>query len=219
MGDPTNLAARLTARAEPGTVLVARAALERTGRPFETEDAGTITVKGKTQQIPVAVVTGHGGATTLAEQLTPFVGRHDEKRAPAALRRRMPRPRSAASSRSSAPRASARPACSSTCWTRRRSPCCVRTATGTAPAPRTAPCRRCCGRSCGSRPSARAPEAGERLATGRRRPLPAPRAVAAAARTGGGRRGRADRPRPTRSTTRFRAERTAEIVSDFLLGD
>lgn len=78
MGDPTNLSARLTARAEPGTVLVARSALERTGRAFETEDAGTISVKGKTQQIPVAVVTAHGGATTLAEQLTPFAGRQDE---------------------------------------------------------------------------------------------------------------------------------------------
>ena len=39
MGDPTNLAARLTARAEPGTVLVARSALERTARPFDTDDA------------------------------------------------------------------------------------------------------------------------------------------------------------------------------------
>ncbi|WP_243075397.1 AAA family ATPase [Microbacterium sp. SS28] len=78
MGDPTNLAARLTARAEPGTVLVARSTLERTGRPFEAEDGGTISVKGKTQQIPVAVVTGHGGATILSAQQTPFVGRHAE---------------------------------------------------------------------------------------------------------------------------------------------
>lgn len=78
MGDPTNLAARLAARAEPGTILVARSALERTGRPFETEDGGTITVKGKTQEIPVAVLTGEGGATELAQQQTPFVGRVDE---------------------------------------------------------------------------------------------------------------------------------------------
>ena len=78
MGDPTNLAARLAARAKPGTVLVARSTLERTGRPFEAEDGGTISVKGKTQQIDVAVVTGHGGATTLSAQQTPFVGRHDE---------------------------------------------------------------------------------------------------------------------------------------------
>ncbi|MEU1971521.1 adenylate/guanylate cyclase domain-containing protein [Microbacterium sp. NPDC019599] len=78
MGDPTNLAARLTARAEPGTVLVARSTLERTSRSFESTDAGTISVKGKTQQIPVAIVTGHGGATRLAAQQTPFVGRRAE---------------------------------------------------------------------------------------------------------------------------------------------
>lgn len=78
MGDPTNLAARLAARAEPGTVLVSRSALERAARPFESDDAGTIAVKGRTEPVAVAVVTGHGGATTLSEQLTPFVGRRDE---------------------------------------------------------------------------------------------------------------------------------------------
>lgn len=79
MGDPTNLAARLTSRAEPGTVLVARSVLERTTRAFETADGGTITVKGKSQPIPVAIVTHDGigqgeGLQTRAE----FVGREDE---------------------------------------------------------------------------------------------------------------------------------------------
>ncbi|WP_442577274.1 AAA family ATPase [Microbacterium sp. F51-2R] len=78
MGDPTNLAARLTSRATPGTVLVARATLERTSRAFESDDAGTLTVKGRTQPVAVAVVTGHGGATPLAAQQTPFVGRTEE---------------------------------------------------------------------------------------------------------------------------------------------
>lgn len=78
MGDPTNLAARLAARAQPGTVLAARSVLERTARPFASDDAGVMTVKGKAAGIPVAVVTGHGGATTLATQRTPFVGRQDE---------------------------------------------------------------------------------------------------------------------------------------------
>ncbi|MFD4958316.1 AAA family ATPase [Microbacterium sp. NPDC058389] len=78
MGDPTNLAARLAARAEPGDVLVARSVLERTARPFEADDAGVITVKGKATEIPVAVVTGRGGATSLAAQQTPFTGRQDE---------------------------------------------------------------------------------------------------------------------------------------------
>jgi len=78
MGDSTNLAARLTARAQPGTVLAARSVLERTATPFTWEDGGTITVKGKKQEIPVAVVTATGtGATTARE--TPFVGREAEQ--------------------------------------------------------------------------------------------------------------------------------------------
>ncbi len=78
MGDPTNLAARLAARTDPGTVLVARSALERTSRAFEADDAGTISVKGKKQEVSVAIVTGRGGATELAAQRTPFVGRAAE---------------------------------------------------------------------------------------------------------------------------------------------
>ncbi|MET0734988.1 MAG: adenylate/guanylate cyclase domain-containing protein, partial [Microbacterium sp.] len=77
MGDPTNLAARLTSRAEPGTVLVARGVLERTTRPFQTADAGTISVKGKTQGIPVAVVTDEGSADGI-ETRAPFIGRDAE---------------------------------------------------------------------------------------------------------------------------------------------
>ncbi len=75
MGDPTNLAARLAARAETGTVLATRSAVERTGRPFDADDRGTITVKGKSQEIPVVVVTGHGGLASLDARQTPFVGR------------------------------------------------------------------------------------------------------------------------------------------------
>lgn len=80
MGDPTNLAARLTARAEPGTVLVARGVLERTTRPFETAEGGTITVKGKTQGIPVAVVTAQGGLVPggSIDARAPFIGRDGE---------------------------------------------------------------------------------------------------------------------------------------------
>jgi class 3 adenylate cyclase/tetratricopeptide (TPR) repeat protein len=79
MGDPTNLAARLTSRAEPGTVLVARAALERTTRAFATRDPGEVSVKGKTAPIPVAVVTdapASGG--DVVETRTDFVGRAHE---------------------------------------------------------------------------------------------------------------------------------------------
>jgi class 3 adenylate cyclase/tetratricopeptide (TPR) repeat protein len=77
MGDPTNLAARLTARAEPGSVLVARSALERTGRRFEASDAGILTVKGKTQGVPVAVVSSEGAPVGI-ETRVPFIGRTQE---------------------------------------------------------------------------------------------------------------------------------------------
>ncbi len=80
MGDPTNLAARLTSRAEPGTVLVARSVIERTARPFEIADGGTITVKGKSQGIPVAVVTAQGGlvASGAIDARAPFIARQAE---------------------------------------------------------------------------------------------------------------------------------------------
>ncbi|WP_345542656.1 AAA family ATPase [Microbacterium jejuense] len=77
MGDPTNLAARLTARAEPGGVLVTRSALERSGRAFETVDGGEITVKGKAQSIPVVAVTGAAAAGAL-DALSAFIARESE---------------------------------------------------------------------------------------------------------------------------------------------
>lgn len=86
MGDPTNLAARLASRADPGTVLAARSVLDRTSRPFESDDAGTITVKGKTQDVPVAVVTGSAGRVETVVTSAPFRGRVDELRRLVALR-------------------------------------------------------------------------------------------------------------------------------------
>jgi len=77
MGDPTNLAARLTSRAEPGVVLVTRSALERSGRAFASTDGGAITVKGKSHEIPVATVTGAAASVTL-DASSAFVGREGE---------------------------------------------------------------------------------------------------------------------------------------------
>ncbi|WP_127473409.1 AAA and adenylate/guanylate cyclase domain-containing protein [Microbacterium sulfonylureivorans] len=78
MGDTTNLAARLTARALPGTVLVTRAALDRSTVVFDAEDGGEITVKGKTEQIPVAVVTAAGRRPEGVIGDIPFLGRDAE---------------------------------------------------------------------------------------------------------------------------------------------
>ena len=144
MGDPTNLAARLTSRAEPGTVLVARSVIERTSRPFEIADGGTITVKGKSQGIPVAVVTAQGGlvASGEIEARAPFLGREPELER---LRGMVERAESGEGSsvvlvgpagigksrllgRALEETAAA--------------PCCARTATGTGRTRRTAPCSR-----------------------------------------------------------------------------
>ena len=77
MGDPTNLAARLTAKAEPGGVLVTRSALERSVRAFETVDGGEVSVKGKTQPIPVVTVTGAAASGAL-DASSPFIARESE---------------------------------------------------------------------------------------------------------------------------------------------
>lgn len=78
MGDSTNLAARLTARAAPGTVLVTRAALDRSAVVFDAEDGGEITVKGKSEPIPAAVVTAPGRRPEGVIGDVPLIGRDAE---------------------------------------------------------------------------------------------------------------------------------------------
>jgi class 3 adenylate cyclase/tetratricopeptide (TPR) repeat protein len=87
MGDETNLAARLTARAEPGSVLVTHSVLERAAVAFESEDRGEITVKGKSQPIPVKVVTSAGTRPDAGPGQAPFHGRRDEIERIVALQR------------------------------------------------------------------------------------------------------------------------------------
>jgi len=78
MGDATNLAARLTARAEPGTVLVSRGALERSAVVFDATDGGELSLKGKTQKVPVAVVDRPGRRPDGDGRIIDFVGRQSE---------------------------------------------------------------------------------------------------------------------------------------------
>ena len=87
MGDATNMAARLTARAAPGTVLVSRAALDRSTVVFDAADGGELTLKGKTQTVPVAVVTAPGRRPSGGEQSVAFVGRTAELAKLVALRK------------------------------------------------------------------------------------------------------------------------------------
>jgi class 3 adenylate cyclase/tetratricopeptide (TPR) repeat protein len=78
MGDTVNLAARLTARAEPGEILATGEVLERSRTRFETVPQPFL-VKGKDRAITAYSV---GAVTGLAEeeqsQELPFVGREDE---------------------------------------------------------------------------------------------------------------------------------------------
>jgi class 3 adenylate cyclase len=59
MGDPVNLSARLMSRAADREILVEAAVRRAAAVPFHWEDLAPITVKGKSQPIEVANVTGH----------------------------------------------------------------------------------------------------------------------------------------------------------------
>src|SRR5215207_11738794 len=77
-GDTVNLAARLAAHAESGTILMAADVLEHTRRSYAVSDAPMATLKGKSKPVPVV---------TLGEPLEPrrqqnsedaFIGRDAE---------------------------------------------------------------------------------------------------------------------------------------------
>lgn len=61
MGDPTNLAARLTARAPAGALLAPEDVLQRVRLDLITESHAPVMLKGKTGRAQVAVVRGVGG--------------------------------------------------------------------------------------------------------------------------------------------------------------
>jgi class 3 adenylate cyclase/tetratricopeptide (TPR) repeat protein len=78
MGDTTNLAARLTARAPSGGVLVQASVLDRSATDFSTVDHDPVRVKGKADEIAVRVVTAVGAQRTRDHDERAFVGREHE---------------------------------------------------------------------------------------------------------------------------------------------
>ena len=78
MGDTTNLAARLTARAPAGCVLVHRPLLARSQTLFGLEEHEPVAVKGKTEPIPVAVLTEVLGQRGRPDADLAYVGRERE---------------------------------------------------------------------------------------------------------------------------------------------
>ncbi|HXN60761.1 MAG TPA: adenylate/guanylate cyclase domain-containing protein [Acidimicrobiales bacterium] len=79
MGDTVNLAARLMAKAVPGTILATPGVPGRSGSQFETSEVPPFHVKGKVQPIHAVEVGGRLGVRQAdAGQQLPLVGRTDE---------------------------------------------------------------------------------------------------------------------------------------------
>jgi len=96
VGETPNLAARLQALAEPGTVVIAPSTRRLTGGLFDYQDLGAIEIKGLAVPVEAARVVRESGAESRFEALraarTPLVGRDEEL---ALLQRRWRRPRAA----------------------------------------------------------------------------------------------------------------------------
>ena len=83
VGKPLNLAARLQAIAEPGTVVIAEGTRRLLGGLFALEDLGRHALKGFTAPVQAWRVTGEGVAESRFEalrgaSLAPLVGRRQE---------------------------------------------------------------------------------------------------------------------------------------------
>ncbi|MGA8059272.1 MAG: adenylate/guanylate cyclase domain-containing protein, partial [Candidatus Binataceae bacterium] len=85
-GDTPNIAARVQAAAEPGTVVITEAVHRLVSGLFVIEDRGTPALKGIERPVQLyrvvqpSTVRGRLEAAAAARGLTPFVGREDELR-------------------------------------------------------------------------------------------------------------------------------------------
>ncbi|NCF82294.1 MAG: AAA family ATPase [Proteobacteria bacterium] len=83
VGETPNVAARLQALAEPGSVIIAPGTYALTGRQFEYQDAGTHGIKGIAEPVRTWRVIGRSAARSRFEalhrsMLTPLIGREHE---------------------------------------------------------------------------------------------------------------------------------------------
>jgi class 3 adenylate cyclase len=82
VGETPNLAARLQALAEPGTVAISSSTQRLTGGLFDYRDLGTVALKGFAENVPAWQALGASAAESRFEALrastTPLVGRGEE---------------------------------------------------------------------------------------------------------------------------------------------
>ena len=82
VGETPNLAARLQALAEPGTVVISSSTRRLTGGLFDYRDLGTVALKGFAETVPAWQALGASAAESRFEALrastTPLVGRGEE---------------------------------------------------------------------------------------------------------------------------------------------
>lgn len=84
MGDAVNVAARMEATADPGTIRITDATRRLVGRLFQAEPLGGLEIRGKSRPVRVHRLTGlcaeEADAAVGAEGRSPFVGRRNEYR-------------------------------------------------------------------------------------------------------------------------------------------
>jgi class 3 adenylate cyclase/tetratricopeptide (TPR) repeat protein len=82
VGETPNLAARLQALAEPGTVVISSSTRKLTGGLFDYRDLGAVALRGFVERVPAWQVLGASGAENRFQALrastTPLVGRGEE---------------------------------------------------------------------------------------------------------------------------------------------
>jgi predicted ATPase/class 3 adenylate cyclase len=83
VGDTPNLAARLQALADPGTVMISASTRRLTGRQFEYRDRGPVVLKGWSEPVPAWEVLSASGVESRFEaqhesEPTPLFGRDEE---------------------------------------------------------------------------------------------------------------------------------------------
>jgi class 3 adenylate cyclase len=82
VGETPNLAARLQALADPGSVVIAPSTRQLAGGLFDYEDLGAVEIKGLTAPVEPSRVLCESAAESRFEALrttaTPFVGREEE---------------------------------------------------------------------------------------------------------------------------------------------